>query len=142
MSFDGIPRAPYSDPLGSQLAAYEAQKLKKKPSISSVKDSDGINAVHKENRQHHDAEDDDDKQEGLTEEEQEQILIFAKLRGLLNFSLKEGVVYRFQLNEDTQLIELVEASTGRVMLTLTPDELTSVFTKIERYAGLMTDHSA
>lgn len=145
MSFDGIPRPsqlqPYGDPLNPYIGAHEAaDEARRKHRIEKNRESYKKDRVHKELEQYHDREEDND--EGLTPEEHEQIMIFAKLRGIMNFSLESGVLYRFHLNEDTGLVDLIDDRDESVVLTLTPEELVQVSERMQRYAGVITDRKA
>lgn len=144
MAFDGVPRPSQvqygSDALNPYLAANAAQTERlKKPLVKGPDSHDRVQATHKEHEQYHDGDEEND--EGLSQEEQEQILLFAKMRGLLNFSLQEDVRYEFRVNPLTGLIDLVATESGELKLTLTPDELMQMSRKIQRYAGMLADRS-
>lgn len=142
MSFDGLTQNIPAVSSGSQFAIYQAEKNRKKSAIPPVMDNpDWIDEVHKENAQH--PPDDEGKHKHrLTQEEQEQILAFAKLRGIVNLSFEEGIVYRFQVNEATGMIELIEDSSKKVMFEFSPEELSDVFSRLARYAGHVADQCA
>ncbi len=145
MSFDGIPKPSqlhaYADPLSPYIGANQANEAARhQPRVKKNREAYDAEKVNKELEQYYDPE--DEPQEGLNEEEREQILVFAKLRGLMNFSLEQGVLYRFQVNESSELVDLIDSRNGQVMLTLTGDELLQVSEKIQRYAGIITDREA
>ncbi len=145
MSFDGIPRPSqmhaYADPLSPYIGANQASEAARhRPKVGKNKEAYDTEKVNKELEQYHDT--DDEPREGLSEEEREQILIFAKLRGLMNFSLENGVLYKFQVNDETGIVNLVDPRDDTVMLTLTGEELLQVSEKINRYAGMIADREA
>ncbi len=146
MSFDGIPKPSqmhaYADPLSPYLGAHQANEAaRSRPKIGKNKAAYSTEKINKELEQYQGIDDEEPK-EGLNEEEREQILIFAKLRGLMNFSLESGVLYRFQVNEETGLVDLIDSRDEKVLLTLTAEELLKVSEKINRYAGMITDREA
>ncbi|MDX2085542.1 MAG: flagellar protein FlaG [Candidatus Melainabacteria bacterium] len=146
MSMDGLPR---SAALGSAFdahaaAAYQsqaAQAYRRKRPIE--KSASAIPTHEEENRlgQLSDEDEENAQQEWLNEEERQQVMLFAKIRGLMNISLEEGVAYRFAVAADTGLIELLREDSQAVVLTLTPEEMVSLYKRMERYAGLLTDQS-
>ena len=108
MSFDGIPRPsqlqPYGDPLGAHIGANQAaDQSRRKPRIGKTRESFSVDPVHKELEQY--PREDDEEQEAFSDEEREQLLVFAKLRGIMNFSLENGVLYRFTVNETSGLVD-------------------------------------
>jgi uncharacterized FlaG/YvyC family protein len=145
MTFDGIPRPgqinPYGDPLNPYQAAYgAARENRAAPEVKSPKKAYGPNSANKHrNPLETDGEDEHEPEEFFSEEEREQILIFAKLRGLMNFSMQTGVRYHLHINPETGLVDLIAGDTGAVVLSLTPQELMGLSDKIHRYAGLLTD---
>ncbi len=147
MGFDGIPRpsqiTPYTDALNPYIAGNAARAEQAgKPLVKGPQREEQIKSVHKEERQYHEADDEEENEEGFTEEEAEQVRLFARMRGLMNFSLESGTRYEFRMNPETGLMDLVEADSGQVVLTLTPEELLQLSRKIQRYAGMLTDRSA
>jgi len=145
MSFDGLSKPSqlhaYSDPLSPYLGATRAaSEAAKKPRIDKSKASYRDSAVD-EHASDYLQEEREDK-DGLLPEEYEQMMMLAKLRGVMNLSFEEGVLYYFHFNETTGLVELINDRDNRVMLTLTPEELLQVSQRMQRYAGRMTDQSA
>jgi uncharacterized FlaG/YvyC family protein len=146
MSFDGIPRPsslnPYSDPLGAYAAANAARAEREgKPLVQSLDKEEKIKGLQREQRDQGQADHEDDDGEAFSEEEAEQIRIFAKMRGMMNLALDSAKRYEFRVNELTGLVDLIEMETGRLVLQLTPEELMDLSQKIERYAGVLTDHN-
>lgn len=146
MAFDGIPRpsqiTPYTDVMNPYVAGNAARTEQAgKPLVQGPEKEDKIKSVHKEERQYHDAEDEEEKEESFSEEEAEQLKIFARMRGIMNFSLESGTRYEFKINPENGMVDLVAADTGQVAMTLTPEELIQVSQKIHRYAGILTDRS-
>ncbi len=142
MAFDGIPRPSQltpADPLNPYLASNAARAEQAgKPLIKAPGHDEKVKAVHKEQRENHEGENEEREPEFLSEEEEEQLRKFAKVRGLLNFSLEKGVRYQFQINGETGQVDLV-SETGQVVLSLSPVELMQLSEKIQRYAGMLTD---
>ncbi|MBX2859999.1 MAG: hypothetical protein KTR14_02100 [Vampirovibrio sp.] len=142
MSFDGVHRpsqlnAP--DPLSPYTGAYRAEAERRgKPQVKSVKKDQSTDEVNPFLPRYNQDEEEANP-EWLSEEEQEQVLRFAKIRGLLDFSFKHGTRYRFQLNETSGFIELVEEESQEILMSLTVDELTDLFQRLDRYMGVMTD---
>ncbi len=147
MSFDGLPRAaqamPYSNSLNPYIGANQAQTLRRgKPSVDKNRQAfssdDSERALPQESGLSEHGGD------PLTEDEREQVLKFARLRGVLNFSLAHDGLYQFTYNEQTQQVELVDMTGGshQVLLTLTIDELLQMSQRIERFAGLITSRQA
>lgn len=146
MTFEGIPRAsqlnPYADGMNPYAAAHAAKTDQAgRPLVKGLQKEEKIKSVTKEDQQQHDHEEEDPQEEPFTEEEAEQVRIFARMRGIMNFSLESGARYEFAINPDTGLVDLTAATTGQVVLTLTPEELVQLSRKIHRYAGVLTDHS-
>lgn len=144
MSFDGIRTSQVNPQVASSLMAYGASReVAKKHNVerqqrtyrgagSRKRDSmDEFLALGPE----------EPREDFLSEEEREEILRFAKLRGLMNFAFKEGRRYHFQLNPDSGLVDLIELDTGELQISLRPEELMALSDKIHRYAGLMTDQA-
>jgi uncharacterized FlaG/YvyC family protein len=111
-----------------------------RPMVKALSKEEQIKALQREQHQH-DEDDEEETPEPFSEEEEEQIRLFAKMRGLMNFSLEQGVHYEFHINPQTGLVDLVESSTGKVVLQLMPDELMQLSQKIQRYAGMLTDRN-
>lgn len=146
MSFDGVPRPSQLNAYGDAMNPYTAANAARvnqagKPLVQSLNKEEKVSALKKEERQHHDAEDDEEQEEAFSEEEAEQLRLFAKMRGIMNFSLESGVAYEFHINQTSGMIDLVEAKSGKSVLSLTPAELQQLSGKIHRYAGMLTDAS-
>lgn len=145
MSFDGIPRPsqinPYSDPL-SAYSAYNAAKTERatKPLIQSPDKDEQIKGLQKEQHQQQE-KDDDERGEAFSEDEIEEIMLLAKMRGVMNFAMDPNTHYEFQFNPESGLVELREMASGKLMLKLTPDEMMELSEKIHRAAGMLTDQS-
>lgn len=145
MGFDGIPRPaqinPYTDAMNSYAAANSARSERsQRPLVKALSKEEQIKALQREQHQEEDTDDEEDA-EPFSEEEEEQIRLFAKMRGLMNFSLEKGVHYEFHVNPHSGLIDLVESGSGKVVLQLMPDELMQLSRKIQRYAGMLTDRN-
>ena len=112
-----------------------------KPLIQSPAGEEKVKALSREERHYHQPDDDEERGEAFNEEEAEQILLFARMRGILNVSLETGARYEFRVNPDTGLVDLVALETEEVVLQLLPDELMQLSQKIQRYAGMLTDRS-
>ena len=146
MSFDGVPRPtqlnPYADPTNPCVGAHQASHAAAhRPRVSGNKETFGSEGVRKELAQYRDSEDKESKEE-LTDEEREQLMLFAKLRGIMNFSLDSGVLYRFDFNDETERVELIDDRDGSVVLVLTIDDMLAMSLRMERYAGMITDREA
>ena len=145
MTFDGVPRPsqlnPYTDALGPYSGAYAARDLAKVPKVKAVDKKVAIDPLKEKLNQEYDDDDEEGAQEFLSDEEKEQIQIFAKLRGLMNFALQEGVQYRFEIENETGCVNLVIVETGQIVLTLTPEELMHVCEKAQRYSGRIMDEA-
>lgn len=141
MGFDGVPRIyPQTDPLNPYLAEHAARSENaSKPRVKEAKKDEKVIGVHKELPQYDD--EDEGRQEPFSEEELEQIMIFARMRGIMNLALEKGVVYQFQVNPETGLVDLIAENTGKAVLSLTPEELMELTQKVQRYAGVLTDRS-
>lgn len=145
MTFEGIPRpgqvAPGTDPLSPYLAAHEAKtERKQRPQVKKTERDESSTAVHKELPQYAD-EEDEQEQQTLSDEEAEEILLFAKMRGIMNVALEKGTKYKFQINPENGMVDLRDANTGKHVLSMTPSELMQISGKIERYAGVLTDRA-
>lgn len=146
MSFDGAPRPtqvnPYANPLNPYAAAHQARAEKSaKPLVQGLSKDEKIKALEQETHDAAPDEDDEHPGEALSDDEAELIRLFAKMRGLMNFSLEQGVRYEFQLNPHTGWVDLIKESTGECVLQLTPEELMQLSEKIQRYAGRLTDQT-
>ncbi|MBK8189555.1 MAG: hypothetical protein IPK79_03810 [Vampirovibrionales bacterium] len=145
MSFDGVARPsmlnPYADPLSASLGAHEAaRETRNKPRVEKKRGAYETIGSHKDLARY--SVDEDEQGEGLSEEEREQVLLFARLRGLMNFSLDNSVLYRFVYNPESGRADLVDDRNQRVMLSLTIDELLRLSQRMVRYAGMIADKSA
>ena len=146
MSFEGIPRpgqlTPYTDGMNPYAAANAARTDQAgKPLVKGLEKEQKIKSVTREDRQQDEAEDpQEQEQELFSEDEADQIRIFARLRGIMNFSLESGTHYEFTMNQATGLVELTSEH-GDIVLTITPAEMVELSGKIQRYAGVLTDTS-
>jgi hypothetical protein len=143
MGFEGIPRPsqvnPYTDPLNPYTAGNLARTDQAgKPLIQKLSKEEAIKALEEERRRYEQA-DDGPPGETFSEEEAEEILLFAKMRGLMNVSLQSGKRYEFRLNPQTGMVELMAMDSGELVLQLTPIELMRLSEKLQRYAGMLTD---
>jgi len=144
MSFDGIRPSQMhtsADPLSPYLAAHEARTEEaRRPQVKQTTKDESSTAVHKELPQYGE-EEEEDEQPVLSEDEAEQILLFAKMRGIMSGALEKGTKFRFQINAETGMVELRDAGTGNIVLTMTPSDLMQLSGKIQRYAGVLTDRA-
>jgi hypothetical protein len=143
MGFEGLPRPsqvnPYTDPLNPYTAGNLARTDQAgKPLIQKLSKEEAIKALEEERRRYEQA-DDDASGETFSEEEAEEILLFAKMRGLMNVSLQSGKRYEFRMNPQTGMVELTAMDSGELVLQLTPVELMRLSEKLQRYAGMLTD---
>lgn len=79
---------------------------------------------------------------GLDYEMRQEIIALARLRGLKNLALEDDLTYKLHLNPMTEMVELLEVLDElhkRVMMSLTPDELTHLANKSHRMLGLLED---
>lgn len=143
MSFDGSPRSsqinPYSDPLSAYSGANAARADRVgKPMIQSLSKDEKVKALQ---REEHDqtADEDEDRHAALSEEELEEIMLLAKLRGVMNFALDPEIHYEFRLNPQSGLVELAEVASGKVMLKLSPDEMATLAEKLHHAEGRLAD---
>ncbi len=146
MGFDGVPRPSQVNPNTSSMNPYTAGNLVRseeagKPLVQKLSQGEAVKALYQENREHGAAEDDEAPGETFSEEEAEQILLFAKMRGLMNVSLQSGRRYEFHMNPLTGMVDMTDLESGALVLQLTPTELMRLSDKIQRYAGMLTDHS-
>ena len=146
MGFDGIIRPAQVNPNTDSLNPNTASNLARadeagKPLVQKLTRDEQIKALQRENQQYRDAEDEEGQGETFSEEEAEQILLFAKMRGLMNVSLESGRRYGFHVNPLTGMVDMTDLETGELVLQLTPTELMRLSDKIQRYAGMLTDRS-
>ena len=151
MSFESIPRP--ADAFRQGVPAHfvhwaqsgvasELRVTKVKP-VEEMHHSDGDdNALTTDdgNRQDESAQNKNDK--GLDYEIRQEIIALARMRGLKSLSLDDDLIYELHLNPLTEMVELLEVLDElhkRVMLSLTPDELTHLATKSHRMKGLLED---
>lgn len=127
------------DPINPYLAANQvkvegqkAHQVKKSRKKSLVK-----NFVEEERESF---QSDNTTEHFFSEADQEEIILFAKLKGLLNVSLTKGTAYLFRWNNETNLIELVSKSDEQVLLTLKQEEMLRLSDRIERYQGMLSDY--
>jgi hypothetical protein len=145
MSFDGIPRPsqinPYNDPLGPYSACNAAKAEQAgKPLVKGLSKEEQLKGLPEEHQQQT-PQDDRDKGQSFNEAEVEEIMLLAKMRGVLNFAMNPDVHYEFHLNVQSGLVELREVASGKLMLKLTPDELMGLSEKLHRSAGMLTNRS-
>ncbi|WP_373532830.1 hypothetical protein [Vampirovibrio sp.] len=110
------------------------------PLIQKLSKEEGLQALQEEQRGYPQA-DEDASGETFSEEDAEEILLFAKMRGLMNVSLQSGKRYEFRINPQTGMVELTELDSGALVMQLTPVELMRLSEKLQRYAGMLTDLS-
>lgn len=144
MGFEGIIRP---NPLqsGNPLNPYAAdQALKtanaKKPEVKKPHSDENTTGVYQE-LPHYNEKEERKHQDHLSPEEYEEVMLFARMRGILNLALSESELYQFHINPDTGLVELIAEGTGQIVMTLTPDDLMSLTEKIHRYAGMLADRN-
>jgi uncharacterized FlaG/YvyC family protein len=144
MGFDGIPKpAQYSPtgPLNPYLADHAAKAERaKKPQVRRQENDENVTATHKE-LPHYGDEQENHARHELTEEEYEQIMTFAKMRGIMNLAFEQGEKYHFNVNPQTGLVDIIAERTGHIVLSITPLELMEMTQRIHRYAGVLTDRS-
>lgn len=145
MAFDGISRPSqlnaYADPLNPYIGANDAaESAKRKPKIKGNRETFEEDETFKKLDQYHG--DDNDGSDDLSEEEREEIMKFARIRGIVNFALESGVTYEFTYNEESGLVDLQDTRDGKVMLSLSIDELLGLSDRMARYCGLMTNREA
>ena len=146
MGFDGIPKPAQLNPYTGSMNPYAAANAARtdnaaKPLIKSPGKEEKVKATQRDEREYHQADDEEERGELFSEEEAEQILLMAKVRGIMNLSLETGKRYEFHLNPENGMIDLIEAGSGTVVLQLLPEELMNLSQKIQRYAGMLTDHA-
>lgn len=145
MGFDGIFRPSQVNPYTNPLNPYTADNLARaeqagKPLVQKLTAEEAIQALEEERKQ--DQEQDEEEQgETFTEEEAEEILLFAKMRGLMNVSMESGKRYEFHINPETGMVEMRELESGELVIQLTPIELMRLSDKLQRYAGMLTDRN-
>jgi uncharacterized FlaG/YvyC family protein len=141
MSFDGLPHPITTDVLNPYSAANAAKTDNAgRPLIQKTRHKDHIQPIQREEETRSGPDEEDDTSY-FSEEEADQIQRMAKLRGLMNFSLQNGVHYEFRFNPKTGLIDLIQGNTGDCVLQLHPDEFMNLSQKIQRYAGMLTDRN-
>ena len=145
MSFDGIPRPSQmnmaQDPLNPYLAANAAKTEQAgKPLIKSPDKDEQVKALQQDHQRYQE-NDDDERREHFDEEEIEEIMLLAKMRGVMHFAMDPDIDYEFRLNPQSGMVELWEVAAHKLMLKLTPDEMMNLSEKIHRAAGMLTDRS-
>lgn len=145
MGFDGIFRPSQVTPSAGPLNPYTADNLARteqagKPLVEKTAKEEALKALQEEQRQY-DETDEEEKGETFSEEEAQEILLFAKMRGLMNVSMESGRRYEFRINPQTGMVEMIELESGELVLQLTPVELAKLSEKLQRYAGMLTDRS-
>lgn len=146
MSFEGIPRPaqvnPYTDALNPYAAGNAARSEQAgKPLVKSLNKEERIKGLQRDGRQQGEQDEDEEAGDIFSQEEAEEILLFARMRGVMNLALEQGVRYEFQINPEAGVVDLVRLDTGEVVLQLLPEELMQLTSKIQRYAGVLTDRS-
>ena len=145
MGFDGTFRPaqvnPYSNPMNPYLADNLARvEQAGQPLVKKLTEEEAIKALEEEKKQ--EQQDEEDAQgETFTEEEAEEIMLFAKMRGLMDVSLQSGKRYEFQMNPQTGMVEMRELGRGELVIQFTPVELMKLSDKLQRYAGMLLDRS-
>lgn len=144
MSFDGMIRPSQFTPVSGNnpyLADHAARSENvRKPRVIEALGDQKATEVHKE-LPHYNNDDEKKRKKHLTPEEYEEIMLFARMRGVMNLAFEDSELYQFQLNPETGKIDLIAMTTGEVKMSLTPDELSQLSEKIDRYAGVLTDRS-
>lgn len=145
MGFDGILRPSQVNPYTNPLNPYTADNLARveqagKPLIQKPTEEEALKALEEE-RKHDQEKDEDEQGESFSEEEAEEILLFAKMRGLMNVSMESGKRYEFHINPETGMVEMRELDSGELIIQLTPMELMNLSDKLQRYAGILMDRS-
>jgi hypothetical protein len=151
MSFESIPRP--VDTVRQGMPAHLVHWAQS--GVASELSASKVSAVekmhHSEGTDNALASDAGDKKEeaaqsqqdkGLDYEIRQEIIALARLRGLKNLTLEDDLTYKLHLNPMTEMVELLEVLDElhkRVMLSLTPDELTHLANKSHRMLGLLED---
>lgn len=65
----------------------------------------------------------------------------ARTHGVQNFKLDATHAYRFHFNSRSGVFDLLDETTGRVQIQLTPTELFTLSERLHRSAGLLTDRT-
>ncbi|MBY0450035.1 MAG: hypothetical protein K2X01_05355 [Cyanobacteria bacterium] len=81
------------------------------------------------------------KQQTLQQDEREKLLKWAKLRGLFNLTLDDDGVYSFEINPSTGNVDLVELRSRTIVLTLSPEEIVTLWQQLDRHGGTFTDQA-
>ena len=145
MGFDGIPRPsqvnPYNNPLNPYTAANAAGADRAAwPLVKGLSKEEQVKGLQEDHHRHRE-EDEDEQHKPFTPEEAEEIMLLAKMRGVMNFALDAEVSYEFHMNPETGMVELREVETGKLMLKLTPDEMATLAEKLHRAAGMLADRN-
>ncbi|MGE0200303.1 MAG: hypothetical protein AB7P76_04970 [Candidatus Melainabacteria bacterium] len=140
MGFDGIPSFRRVDHL-NPYAAEQAAKSDNihRPKIGKPESDEGVHEAPKHLAG--DPDDDENKHAPLTDQELEEVLRFARLRGILSLSFETGALYEFQLNPERGTVDLVKQDSGQVVLSFAPSELHELMQKLDRYAGFLSDRA-
>ncbi len=140
MGFDGVRPTRGADHLNPYVADQAARTDNaKKPQVKKARRDEKADHVHKD-LPHYDTEE-ENKNPPLSDDEIEEILMFAKVRGIMHQAMTKGDEYVFQINPDTGEVDLIHGSSGDVVMSFTPSELMDVMDKIKRYAGVLTDRA-
>lgn len=150
MVFDNIPRPiqinPALDNLNMQMAGQifvdrvsSAERVKGVEASEDSKNLENKTGTHQESADQMDAQ--QDREQFLSREDRQYIIELAKMRGLLNFTLDEDKTYRLKINPHSGLVELIEilhADTGKVLLTLSNEDLQKIAQHTD-HSGLFKD---
>ncbi len=142
MSMDGIYRPSqylgYTDTLGN-LDAAERAALSAKNS-GEVHQNQALASVNKDPQEQKDGQNQQESQErheGNLEKDLQDIISKK-----FSITFRSDVEYRFIYNDAENQIELLDASTNEVILTLSPEEFIKITEHLRLNAGIMTDYTA
>ncbi len=136
MGMDGLSRPNQLLPFGNLNASERAAETNRNSALVSRNDAVNPTGDYHEsdagggNQQHR-------KRRDSWEEELEAIL-----KAQFNLNLDSSLVYEFIFNEKTERMELIDALSGNVLLSLTPEEFIQVTQNMNRNAGIITDRTA
>lgn len=149
---------PYAEPLGAYSAASRAKvKADKKKEASAldhseetpVEETEALRAVREEDDVNSGGGQKRKRRQGisyyqdiLSEEEQALLEKFARIRGLMDFTAAGDKAYQLKINTQNGLVDIVDADSGELAMSLTPDEFHQLSQKMIRYSGTLTDQSA
>lgn len=141
MGMDGLYRPAqhvgYTDNLGHLDASDRAAELAKKS--SQINQHRTVDEVDKDPKERADGQrkQDQPKKDDVLEDELQDLLCSQ-----FNITLQPDILYRFVYNEATERFELIDSSTGSVVLSLMPDAFIQVTENMRRNSGLITDQTA